>query len=101
MVATLPVLSLDPPESIRFDGEEKSVRVGGTVYRAIRHMMTRLTTPPENLKSAVWGHHAAERPEESLRSLLWRVNGLLRAHRSGRMLSLDGGRVVWVEDTQA
>ena len=93
-------ISIDPPDSVQFEGEERPVRVGPTVYRALRLMLARECCEASTLKAAVWGTRAGDHPETSLRALLGRVNGLLRAHGCRRVLSLDVFRVTWVDDTQ-
>lgn len=84
-------LRLEPPESVAF-GEEV-VRVGGTVYRGLKHLMAHQSGATlTSFCKAVWGKDALN---DTVRSLIFRVNSLLKGLRCERRLVLVGDRVEW------
>jgi hypothetical protein len=89
-VAVMGELKLSPPDSVVFRGER--VRCGGTVYRAVKCLLARAGgATVKQLSAAVWG--AEPNSPETIRTLLWRTNNLLKGMGCSYRAMLDGGRV--------
>ena len=72
------------------------VRVGGCVWRALKCVLGRASgrVPVETFARAVWGK--VPEKNETLRSVIWRVNNTLKGLGHPKRLVLDGEAVEWM-----
>lgn len=85
-------LTLDPPHSVVYGRD--TVRCGETVYRALRCLMSRERGAGlPAFCTSVWGK--AEVHNETVRSLIWRTNNLLKGLRCPRRVMLSGDKVLF------
>lgn len=88
-------LSLEPPESIRCG--DNIVRCGGTVYRAVKCVLARAgelrKVSLAEFCPAVWGWREVQ--NETVRSLIWRANQILKELGEPRRLMLCGDAVLF------
>ena len=86
------LIVLEAPDTVRCG--DVRMRCGGTVFRALRFLSAvHGGAALRELTREVWG--VDEVKGETLRSLIFRANGVLKGIRCGRVVMLDGDRVLF------